>query len=66
MSCFYISDHRKAFELKRKIHYNEFQAVQLAKKLMAEEEDEDEDEEKESVEMDNDSREIKTVDDSGN
>nr|KAG5695435.1 hypothetical protein BaRGS_033560 [Batillaria attramentaria] len=35
---------RKAFELKRKLHYNEFAAVQLAKKLMSEEEDDDEDE----------------------
>lgn len=35
---------RKAFEIKRKLHYNEFAAVQLAKKLMSEEEDEDDDE----------------------
>ncbi|CAG5125289.1 unnamed protein product, partial [Candidula unifasciata] len=34
---------RKAFLLKRKMHYNEFAAVQLAKKLMAEDEDEDDD-----------------------
>ncbi|KAL8614227.1 hypothetical protein ACOMHN_026444 [Nucella lapillus] len=33
---------RKDFETKRKLHYNEFAAVQLAKKLMAEEEDDDE------------------------
>lgn len=40
-----LSERRKAFLLKRKMHYNEFAAVQLAKKLMAEEdEDEDEDE----------------------
>ncbi|KAK7098374.1 protein phosphatase inhibitor 2-like isoform X2 [Littorina saxatilis] len=32
---------RKHFELKRKIHYNEFAAVQLAKKLMSEEDDDD-------------------------
>lgn len=30
------------FEVKRKIHYNEFAAVQLAKKLMSEEGEEDE------------------------
>ncbi|XP_050389965.1 protein phosphatase inhibitor 2 [Patella vulgata] len=35
-------EERHKFELKRKLHYNEFQAVQLAKKLMAEEDDEDE------------------------
>ncbi|XP_059161925.1 protein phosphatase inhibitor 2-like isoform X2 [Physella acuta] len=34
---------RKVFLLKRKAHYNEFAAVQLAKKLMAEDEDEEED-----------------------
>ncbi|XP_025080416.1 protein phosphatase inhibitor 2-like isoform X2 [Pomacea canaliculata] len=32
---------RKMFEMKRKLHYNEFAAVQLAKKLMSEEEDEE-------------------------
>ena len=31
------------FERKRKFHYNEFAAVQLAKRLMSEEEDDDED-----------------------
>lgn len=35
---------RKQFEQKRKLHYNEFQAVKLAKQLMEEEEEEDEDE----------------------
>ncbi|ESO97524.1 hypothetical protein LOTGIDRAFT_98316, partial [Lottia gigantea] len=37
-----ISEQRHNFELKRKLHYNEYQAVQLAKKLMSEEEDEEE------------------------
>ncbi|XP_060086255.1 protein phosphatase inhibitor 2-like [Ylistrum balloti] len=35
---------RKAFEQKRKLHYNEFQAVKLAKQLMKDEFDEDDDE----------------------
>ena len=35
---------RKVFEQKRKLHYNEFQAIKLAKQLMEEEEEEDEDE----------------------
>ncbi|XP_076307260.1 protein phosphatase inhibitor 2-like [Tachypleus tridentatus] len=34
---------RKAFEYKRKIHYNEFYAVKLARKLMVQDEFEDED-----------------------
>jgi protein phosphatase inhibitor 2 len=33
---------RKTFESKRKMHYNEFQAVKLARKLMEEDEEEDE------------------------
>jgi protein phosphatase inhibitor 2 len=33
---------RKHFESKRKMHYNEFQAVKLARKLMEDEEEEDE------------------------
>lgn len=39
-----FSAKRKQFEQKRKLHYNEFQAVKLAKQLMEEEEEEDEDE----------------------
>lgn len=35
---------RKHFESKRKMHYNEFQAVKLARKLMEEDEEEDEEE----------------------
>ncbi|XP_069134070.1 protein phosphatase inhibitor 2-like [Argopecten irradians] len=35
---------RKAFEQKRKLHYNEFQAVKLAKQLMKDELDDDDDE----------------------
>lgn len=41
--CLLPIERRKAFLLKRKMHYNEFAAVQLAKKLMAEDEDEDDD-----------------------
>ena len=41
---FFFSAKRKQFEQKRKLHYNEFQAVKLAKQLMEEEEEEDEDE----------------------
>ena len=38
-------EHRRKFEEKRKMHYNEFQAVKMARQLMDEEEEEDEDEE---------------------
>lgn len=38
---------RKAFESKRKAHYNEFFAAKMARKLLEEDEDEDEDEDRE-------------------
>ena len=36
---------RNVFKDKRKIHYNEFYAVKLAKQLMAEEDEDEEDDE---------------------
>ena len=39
-----ISAMRKKFENKRKMHYNEFQAIKLARQLMEQEDEEDEEE----------------------
>ena len=42
-------EHRRKFEERRKLHYNEFQAVKMARQLMDEELDDEEDEEGEKV-----------------
>lgn len=42
-------EHRRKFEERRKLHYNEFQAVKMARQLMDEEVDDEEDEEGEKV-----------------
>ena len=47
---FCILAERRAFEQKRKMHYNEFQAVKLARQLMEDPDEEDEEDEEESTE----------------
>lgn len=42
-----VLEQRKAFESKRKAHYNEFMAAKMAKKLIEDEEEEEVDEEDE-------------------
>lgn len=42
--AFYIIEKRKDFERRRKLHYNEFEAVLRARELMEQDEDENEDE----------------------
>merc|ERR1719282_1140548 len=40
---------RRSFEAKRKKHYNEFQAVKMARQLMAEDEDDDEENSRDDI-----------------
>lgn len=42
---------RKAFETKRKAHYNEFYAAKMARKLIKDEDEEDEDHDSEETEQ---------------
>ncbi len=37
----HVAAKRKAFEQKRKVHYNEFEAVKLARKLLEKDDDEE-------------------------
>lgn len=46
----FVTAKRKSFESKRKLHYNEFQAVKWARKLMEQDEDEVEEAEEEEEE----------------
>ena len=43
VSFFIFSEHKEKFQQKRKLHYNEFQAVKLAQQLMADDDDDDDD-----------------------
>lgn len=46
-----ITDHREKFEKRRKAHYNEFEEIQRARKLI-EEEDEDDDDDDDEADLD--------------
>lgn len=50
--CTKILEKRKAFEAKRKRHYQEWQVVQMARKQLLEQDEEDEDEDNEENEED--------------
>ena len=49
---YFFSAARKKFENKRKAHYNEFQAIKLARQLMEQEEEDDDDEEEDDTTTD--------------
>lgn len=43
IKCIVFTEKRLEFEKRRKLHYNEFEAIKLARKLIEEEDDEEDD-----------------------